>query len=116
MAAGTARGMKGGHWLTTERGWCKAGSIMQLSEGVYCKTTRGDTDHPAYSAGSSTSDPDQRGCVTGFGWSRATGRGRSMAGSVTRATRSYLYARHAAAAAAARGVLHAATIGVASLW
>ena len=69
--------MKGGHWLTTERGWCKAGSIMQVSEGVYCKTTRGDTDHPAYSAGSSTSYPDQRGCVTGFGWSRATGRGRS---------------------------------------
>ena len=68
--------MKGGHWLTTERGWCKAGSIMQVSEGVYYKTTRGDTDHPAYSAGSSTSDPDQRGCVTGFGWSRATGRGR----------------------------------------
>ena len=67
MAAGTARGMKGGHWLTTERGWCKAGSIMQVSEGVYCKTTRGDTDHPAYSAGSSTSYPDQRGCVTGFG-------------------------------------------------
>ena len=79
--------MKGGHWLTTERGWCKAGSIMQVSEGVYYKTTRGDTDHPAYSARSSTSYPDQRGCVTGFGWSRATGRGRSMAGSVTRATR-----------------------------
>ena len=59
--------MKGGHWLTTERGWCKAGSIMQVSEGVYYKTTRGDTDHPAYSARSSTSYPDQRGCVTGLG-------------------------------------------------
>ena len=47
VAAGTARGMKGGHWLTAERGWCKAGSIMQVSEGVYYKTTRGDTDHPA---------------------------------------------------------------------
>ena len=57
MAAGTARGVKGGHWLTTERGWCKAGSIMQVSEGVYYKTTRGDTDHPAYSARSSTSYP-----------------------------------------------------------
>ena len=63
VAAGTARGVKGGHWLTTERGWCKAGSIMQVSEGVYYKTTRGDTDHPAYSARSSTSYPDQRGCV-----------------------------------------------------
>ena len=40
MAAGTARGMKGGHWLTTERGWCKAGSIMQVSEGVYCKCVK----------------------------------------------------------------------------
>ena len=72
MAAGTARGVKGGHWLTTERGWCKAGSIMQVSEGVYYKTTRGDTDHPAYSAGSSTSYLDQRGCIAAWEHSAQT--------------------------------------------